>query len=255
MKVEDPIRVVVVGAQGRMGTAICSAIEASAIATLSAGVGSSEQFEAALTPDVDVIVDVTNAEAARVNLPIAAERGIQVVVGTTGFDDDDIARFDEMFKATDTTCFVVPNFSIGAVLLMEFSARAAKYFDGVEVIELHHNQKKDAPSGTATLTTRKIADARAESDAGDWTADPTERETAQGARGGVVDGIHVHSIRLPGLLAHEEVIFGSQGQILTLRHDSFDRAAFMPGVLLAVEKVSGLDSGVTFGLESVLGDE
>lgn len=193
-----------------------------------------------------VVVDFSQRSASVDNLIWLAEHRIHAVVGTTGFSEDEIGRFRAAF--VDSNCVIAPNFAIGAVLMMHFAATAAPFFDSAEVIELHHENKIDAPSGTAMLTVQRMAEASS-----DWTPDPTESEVVPGARGGVGPaGIHVHSLRVRGLVAHQEVILGTAGQTLTIRHDSMDRTSFMPGVILAVNKVSE-HAGVTLGLDALLG--
>jgi 4-hydroxy-tetrahydrodipicolinate reductase len=167
------------------------------------------------------------------------------VVGTTGFTEDDYDQLRKEF--TDSNCIVAPNFAIGAVLMMHFAELAAPYFEAAEVIELHHDQKIDAPSGTAMLTAERMAKA-----SDDWIEDPTRHEAVDGARGVRTGPIPVHSVRLTGLIAHQEVLLGTTGQSLTIRHDSYDRTSFMPGVLLAVKRVADTP-GVTIGLDSLLG--
>jgi 4-hydroxy-tetrahydrodipicolinate reductase len=204
------------------------------------------------TPDAfveagaQVVVDFTTLEAARSNLAWLASNGIHAVVGTTGFSTEDLEQIRSAFH--ESNCVIAPNFAIGAVLMMRFAELAAPWFESVEVIELHHDQKIDAPSGTAMLTVERIAAASAE-----WTADPTTTEVVDGARGGKGPaGIPVHSVRLRGLVAHQEVLFGTTGQTLSIRHDSLDRSSFMPGVVLAVKRVGELP-GLTIGLDSLLG--
>lgn len=194
---------------------------------------------------IDVVVDFTQLAAARSNLLWLADHGIHAVVGTTGFSDDDLGAFREAF--TKSNCVIAPNFAIGAVLMMRFAELAAPYFDAAEIIELHHDQKIDAPSGTAMHTLQRMAAASDE-----WAPDPTKEEVVAGARGAKGPaGITVHSVRLRGLVAHQEVLLGTTGQTLTIRHDSYDRSSFMPGVLLAVKAV-GDRPGVTIGLEALL---
>jgi 4-hydroxy-tetrahydrodipicolinate reductase len=183
------------------------------------------------------------------NLRWCAQQGLDVVVGTSGFGDDRLAQVGAW--AGPTRVLIVPNFSIGAVLMMRFAAQAAKFFDSAEVIELHHAAKMDAPSGTALRTAGLIGQARAAAGLG-APPDATEAQ-ADGARGATVDGIHVHSVRVAGLVAHQEVLFGGHGETLTIRHDSLDRASFMPGVLLGLRGVKQLPPGLTVGLESLLG--
>ena len=195
---------------------------------------------------VEVVVDFTHRDAARGNLAWAAEAGVHAVVGTSGLGDDDLGRLRAEFRKSN--CIVVPNFAIGAVLMMRFAELAAPWFETAEVIELHHDRKLDAPSGTAMRTVERMA---AASD--DWAEDPTRTLTLPGARGatGPAD-IHVHSVRLRGLVAHQEVLLGTEGETLSIRHDSYDRASFMPGVLLAAKRVAELP-GLTVGLDSLLG--
>lgn len=205
--------------------------------------GGPEVFE---RTGAQVVVDFTDRRACCDNLAWLAEHGTHAVVGTTGFSDDDMARFREEF--TSSNCVIAPNFAIGAVLMMHFAELAAPWFDSAEIIELHHDNKVDAPSGTAMLTLERMAQASQE-----WTADPTRSELVPGARGGVGPGdIHVHSVRLRGLVAHQEVLLGTTGQTLSIRHDSIDRTSFMPGVLLAVKAVPDTP-GVTVGLDVLLG--
>jgi len=193
-----------------------------------------------------VVVDFSHHGASVENLAWLAEHGLHAVVGTTGFSDAELDRFRSDF--TRSNCVIAPNFAIGAVLMMHFAALAAPYFDSAEVIEFHHESKIDAPSGTAMLTVQKMAEASS-----DWTADPTEHDVVEGARGGEgPGGIHLHSVRMRGLVAHQEVLLGTTGQTLTIRHDSIDRSSFMPGVLLAVKQVAERP-GVTVGLAPLLG--
>ena len=195
---------------------------------------------------VDVVVDFTRLDAACENLAWAAEAGVHAVVGTTGFSADDLERFRSAF--TRSNCIIAPNFAIGAVLMMRFAELAAPWFDTAEVLEYHHDGKVDAPSGTAMLTAERMAAASA-----DWAADPTEKEVVASARGGKGPaGIPIHSIRMRGMVAHQEVLLGTTGQTLTIRHDSYDRVSFMPGVLIAVKAVADRP-GLTVGLDSLLG--
>jgi 4-hydroxy-tetrahydrodipicolinate reductase len=198
---------------------------------------------------VDVAVDFTDLEAARGNLAWCGEHGVHAVVGTTGFSEADLAALAKRFPADGrANCFIAPNFAIGAVLMMKMAELAAPWFESAEIIELHHDGKVDAPSGTAMLTAQRIAAASAQ-----WTPDPTKTEVLEGARGGAgPGGIRVHSVRLRGLVAHQEVLLGTTGQSLTIRHDSYDRSSFMPGVLLAIKKVAD-HPGVTVGLDTLLG--
>ncbi|MGO8875878.1 MAG: 4-hydroxy-tetrahydrodipicolinate reductase [Acidimicrobiales bacterium] len=202
---------------------------------------------------VDVAVDFTVAAAARENLRWCSLHSVHAVAGTTGFTDGDLEHFAEWFGPSSTANAVVAaNFSLGAALMMRCAELCAPYFDGVEIIELHHEHKRDAPSGTSLATARRIEAARSAAGRGPLAADPTEQEVLEGARGGAtIGGVHVHSVRLPGLVAHQEVLFGSAGETLTMRHDSTDRVSFMPGVLLAVRGVAE-HAGLTVGLDSLL---
>ena len=194
---------------------------------------------------VEVVVDFTEATAARENLAWVAGHGIHAVVGTTGFSDADLSNFREAF--TSSNCVIAPNFAIGAVLMIRFAELAARFFDTAEISELHHDAKVDAPSGTAMHTAERIASASVE-----WSPDPTKTTLLEGARGGIGPGdIHVHSVRMRGMVAHQEVLLGTTGQTLSLRHDSIDRTSFMPGVLLAIKSVDR-HPGVTIGLDSLL---
>lgn len=195
---------------------------------------------------VEVAVDFTTRDVSRQNLEWLGDQGVHAVVGTTGFSEEDVESIRAGFSRSN--CVIAPNFAIGAVLMMHFAALAAPYFDSAEIIELHHDAKVDAPSGTAMHTVEKMAEASAE-----WTADPTRYEVLTGARGGRGPaGIPVHSVRLRGLVAHQEVLLGTTGQTLSIRHDSIDRTSFMPGVLLAVKAVGGRP-GLTIGLDELLG--
>ncbi len=239
-------RVAVLGARGRMGATVCEAVQADNGLELVAAVDMGDDLDIVGRSGAQVVVDFTVAEAARTNLARVAGWGMHAVVGTTGLGADDLAVLKAAF--TTSNCVVAANFAIGAVLMMRFAEIAAPYFDSVEVIELHHDNKIDAPSGTATETVRRMAAASA-----DWSADPTQTEVYPGARGGVGPaGIHVHSVRLRGLVAHQEVLFGTAGQMLTVRHDSFDRISFMPGVMLACKRIAD-HPGLTIGLEPLLG--
>lgn len=252
------IRVGVLGASGRMGAAVCNAVAADpdlsfvaafdphAVADASAhGVSITNNLDDLLAAEPQVVVDFTVAEAARENLPRIAAAGVHAVVGTTGLTEDDLAAFDTAFGASN--CLVAANFAISAVLMMRFAELAAPFFETAEVIELHHDQKIDAPSGTATATVERMAAASA-----DWAPDPTQHEVYPGARGGVGPaGIHVHSVRMRGMVAHQEVILGALGQGLTIRQDSYDRSSFMPGVVLACKRI-GDHPGLTIGLDTIL---
>lgn len=198
--------------------------------------------------DVDVIVDFTFYEASLGVLDWCATSGVHAVVGTTGFSDEDLARFEATF--TQSNAMIVPNFAIGAVMMMRMAEMAAPHFETAEVIEYHHNAKRDAPSGTAMMTARRIEAAKVASDS-EWDSDPTEQEVVPGARGGKVGGVGVHGVRMHGMVAHQEVIFGTTGETLTIRHDSIHRNSFMPGVLLALRNVADTP-GLTLGLDPLL---
>lgn len=239
-----------------MGRTVCDAVAADPELELVAAVDPGAAGEALRGVEVvpapgdaapmDVAVDFTVLLAARENLAWCAASGVHAVVGTTGFDDDDLERFRATF--TRSSCLLAPNFAIGAVLMMRFAELAAPFFETAEIVELHHDAKIDAPSGTAMQTARRMAAASAT-----WAPDPTTHEVVAGARGGVgPGGIHVHALRLRGMVAHQEVILGTQGQTLTVRHDSYDRTSFMPGVVLACKRVSERP-GLTVGLDALLG--
>jgi 4-hydroxy-tetrahydrodipicolinate reductase len=244
------IKVGVLGAKGRMGGEVIRAVGGAADMTVAAGVDEGDSRDS-LT-GCDVVVDFTHPGAVMANLRWCVEHGLNTVVGTSGFGED---RLDEvrgwLAGAPSARVLIVPNFSVGAVLMMRFAAQAARFFDSAEVIELHHTGKADAPSGTALRTAAMIRGSRDEAGLG---APPDATATSlPGARGADVDGIHVHAVRLSGLVAHQEVLLGGHGETLTIRHDSLDRASFMPGVLLAVRNIGDLDPGLTVGLESLLG--
>jgi 4-hydroxy-tetrahydrodipicolinate reductase len=240
------IAVGVLGARGRMGSAVCAAVEAAGDLTL-AGTADAGESRGPLA-DADVVVDFTTPDAVMDNLEWCLGAGKHAVVGTTGFDADRIARVhDWVAGADDVGCLIAPNFGVGAVLAMRFAAMAAPYFDSAEIVELHHPQKVDAPSGTARRTAELIAAARE----GQASPDATT-QALDGARGADVDGVRVHAVRLAGLVAHQEVLLGGHGETLTIRHDSLSRESFMPGVLLGVRWVVD-HPGLTVGLEAPLG--
>jgi 4-hydroxy-tetrahydrodipicolinate reductase len=261
------VRVGVFGAGGRMGSTVCRAvaedpdlelvaavdpyhagIDLAQLGLLGTGVQVSANADALAHAGAEVAVDFTVVEAARDNMRWCAENGVHVVVGTTGFSREDLADLEARFRESTANAVVAPNFAIGAVLMMRFAEIAAPYFETGEIIELHHDAKADAPSGTAVLTAERMAAAGKE-----WGPDPTTKVVVPGARGALVAGsIPVHSVRLRGLVAHQEVILGTTGQSLTIRHDSYDRASFMPGVLLAIRAVRDR-AGLTVGLDTLLG--
>ncbi|MED4204196.1 4-hydroxy-tetrahydrodipicolinate reductase [Neobacillus mesonae] len=197
--------------------------------------------------DADVLIDLTTPEAGPYHAKTALNHGVRPVVGTTGFTKEQLLELDEICKEKELGCIIAPNFAIGAVLMMKFSQIAAKYFQDIEIIEMHHDKKLDAPSGTAVKTAEMIASVRETKIQGH----PNEKETIQGARGADFDGMHIHSVRLPGLIAHQQVMFGSDGQTITIRHDSYNRASFMSGVKVAVETVMKQNTFV-YGLENIL---
>jgi len=244
------IKVGVLGAKGRMGSEVCRTVDAADGMELAAAVDVGDERDS-LT-ECDVIVDFTHPGAVMDNLRWCLSRGRNVVVGTSGFDEARLASVAGWLgDAPLARALIVPNFSVGAVLMMSFAEKAARFFESAELIEMHHATKADAPSGTATRTASMIAAARAAAELGP-VPDATVSEV-DGARGAVVDGVRVHSVRLAGLLAHQEVMLGGHGEILTIRHDSMDRSSFMPGVLLAVRGVASLPPGLTVGLEGMLG--
>ncbi|AXE38499.1 4-hydroxy-tetrahydrodipicolinate reductase [Acidipropionibacterium virtanenii] len=243
------IKVGVFGAKGRMGSEVCRAVEGAEDLELVAGIDAGE--DRAPLEAAEVIVDFTRPDTVMDNLAWAIDHDIHTVVGTTGFTEE---RYEELrarlSEHPGTGCLVAPNFGIGAVLMMHFAQQAARFYESAEIIELHHANKADAPSGTAVITAGKIAEARSAAGLGD-VPDATVQEL-DGARGATVDGIHVHSVRLPGYVAHQEVQFGALGEVLTIRHDSMDRVSFMAGVLLGVRQVP-THPGLTIGIEGFLG--
>lgn len=240
--------VAVFGANGRMGAETCRAVRQADGMNLIAGVDHGDPRDEA--KNAEVIVDFTHPDAVMGNLEWCIEHGKHAVVGTTGFNQERYDQIRAWLEAKPEVGIVIAaNFSIGAILSMELSKRAARYYESVEIIEMHHPNKADAPSGTATTTAHKIAEARAEAGLG-AVPDATEHEVP-GARGATIGGIHVHGVRMAGLVAHQQVMFGTAGETLTLRHDSYDRAAYMPGVLTAVREVPS-HPGLTLGIETLL---
>ena len=252
------------GAAGRMGRTVCEAvvgdpdlqlvaavdphhvgIDLSRVADVDSPLQLAAGPEAMVDAGAEVVVDFTVADAARANLAFAAEHGLHAVVGTTGFTEADLASLEEGFSKS--SCLIAANFAIGAVLMMRFAELAAPWFETAEIIELHHDGKVDAPSGTAMRTAERMAAASS-----DWSDDPTTSHVVEGARGGAgPGGIPIHSVRLQGLFAHQEVLLGTAGQSLTIRHDTYDRTCYMPGVVLAVKRVHERP-GLTVGLEPLL---
>jgi 4-hydroxy-tetrahydrodipicolinate reductase len=263
------MKVLICGASGRMGTTTVRAVHGhdgmevvAAVDVLNVGkdAGALAQIEPigvpieASLPEAlrrarpDVLVDFTTPGAVMDNLRGALREATACVVGTTGLSQEDLAELRKLCEAHDTTAIVAPNFSLGANLLMQFAAIAARHFDHAEIIELHHERKKDAPSGTAMLTADRMAEARSR----DLFAVPTEHLKLEGARGGERHGIQIHAVRLPGLVAHQVVLFGGPGETLTIRHDTTSHESFMPGLLLAIEKTREV-KGLVYGLEGLLG--
>ena len=259
------MRVGVFGAGGRMGSAVCRAVAADPDLQLAAAVDPyhagidlrqvdvdapgqiQRDADAFVRADVQVAVDFTVASAARENLRWCAGHKVHAVVGTTGLNEQDLEELRRLFVG-GVNCFIAPNFAIGAVIMMRMAEMAAPWFSTAEVVELHHDKKVDAPSGTALMTAERMAQASEE-----WAPDPTTNEVIAGARGGEGPaGIRIHSVRLRGVIAHQEVLLGTTGQSLSIRHDSYDRSSFMPGVVLAVKAVASRP-GVTVGLDSLLG--
>jgi 4-hydroxy-tetrahydrodipicolinate reductase len=243
------MRVGVLGAKGKVGATMVAAIAATDDLTLSAEVDEDDPLSLFVDSRTEVVIDFTHPDVVMDNLKFLIDNGIHAVVGTTGFTDDRLKQVEAwLAESPGTSVLIAPNFAIGAVLSMRFAEQAARFFKSAEVIELHHPNKADAPSGTAVRTARLIAEARK-----DMPPNPDATSTAlPGARGADVDGIPVHSVRLAGLVAHQEVLFGTQGETLTIRHDSIDRTSFVPGVLLAVRHVRER-AGLTVGIEPLLG--
>lgn len=247
------ISVAVVGALGRMGSLVAETVAGAGDLSLVAAVdrvpgsvaGVDVRTDLEALQDTDVAVDFTEPAGVLANLSAYRKMGIHAVIGTSGFTEERLDTVRSLWDGASGNCLIVPNFSIGAVLMMRFAEEAARYFAAAEVVELHHDRKADAPSGTSVATAGRLA------------GTPQRRavesaEVEKGARGADVAGVRVHSVRLPGLLAHQEVLMGNPGEILTIRHDSTDRISFMPGVVEAIRGVGGLPPGVTVGLDAVL---
>ncbi len=244
------IKVGVLGARGRMGSEVVKAVNDAPDCELVASLDQGDSLDALITAGAEVVVDFTTPDVVMGNLEFLIKNNIHAVVGTTGFADDRIAQLNTWLASNPKTgALIAPNFAIGAVLMMEFAEKAAKFFESAEIIELHHPNKVDAPSGTAARTAALIADARKKAN---LAAMPDATTTSlEGARGAVVGDVPVHSVRLRGLIAHQEVLFGGLGETLTIRHDSLDRVGFMPGVLLGVRQISS-HPGLTVGLEKFM---
>ncbi|MCP2343870.1 4-hydroxy-tetrahydrodipicolinate reductase [Actinomadura rupiterrae] len=246
------IRVGVLGARGRMGSEVCRAVENADGLELVASLDQGDALDGLAKAGAQVVVDFTHPDVVMGNLRYLVANGIHAVVGTTGFD---ASRLDAVrawqAETPGANVLIAPNFGIGAVLMMNFAAKAAPFFESVEIVELHHPNKADAPSGTARRTAELVAAARAEAGSG-ASPDATSQEIP-GARGADVEGVRVHAVRLAGLIAHQEVLLGGHGETFTIRHDSMNRESFMPGVVLGVRRVADLPDPLTVGIESLLG--
>jgi 4-hydroxy-tetrahydrodipicolinate reductase len=265
--VMNTIKIILAGPRGKMGQEVLKLINRTEHFTLVAAIDrknggktisdiTSLNNEALIFEDLstclkevraDVLIDLTTPEVGKIHTEIALKYGVRPVVGTSGFTEDDVALLGELAQSKKIGAIIAPNFALGAVLMMKFSQMAAKFFPDVEIIEKHHDQKLDAPSGTAVKTAELITKVRKEKQQGH----PDETEQMSGSRGAEMDGMHIHSVRLPGLVAHQEVLFGGDGQMLTIRHDSFNRESFMSGVQLAVETVMKIDL-LVYGLENII---
>lgn len=247
------IKVAVCGANGKMGREVVSAVKSAEDMELTARIdiicGEFNSIEKAHEErEIDILVDFTQPKSIYENAKYCLNNNINMVIGTTGLKDEQIKELEELSKKNKTACFIAPNFSTGAVLMMMFAKTASKYFNNAEIIELHHNQKKDAPSGTAIKTAQMMA----ENNENFANGNCAEVETIEGSRGGTsYNNIHIHSVRMPGYMASQEVIFGATGQTLTIRHDSTTRDCYMPGVLLAIRYVFD-KGGFTYGLDNIL---
>jgi len=246
----EQLAVAVLGAGGRMGAEAVKAVDAAEDMKLVAALGRSDSLEALVQAGADVVVDLTTPDSTEQNVRFAVEHGMHAVVGTTGWDEGKRRSLAALLEENPQIgVLVAPNFALGSVLASAFAAKASRYFESVEIIELHHPDKVDAPSGTAVRTAQLVAAARAE--AGLPASPDATTKALEGARGADVDGVKVHSVRLRGLVAHQEVLLGGSGEQLTIRHDSYDRASFMPGVLLGVRQVTS-HPGLTYGLDGYL---
>jgi 4-hydroxy-tetrahydrodipicolinate reductase len=240
------IRVGVSGAAGRMGLLTCEAVEATPDLELAGRFAPGHGFDdARALADADVIVEFARGDVVMANIAMWREMERHVVVGTSGFDQARLGELRKVWGEGPQRCLVVPNFSVGAVVMMSLAARAAPYFTAAEIVELHHDRKVDAPSGTALATAARMKPS------GERAVE--SQESVPGARGAEVGGVWVHSVRLPGMLAHQEVLLGNPGEVLTIRHDATDRTAFVPGIFLAIRSIEKLDPGVSVGLEDLMG--
>jgi 4-hydroxy-tetrahydrodipicolinate reductase len=245
------MKVGVLGARGKVGAEVCRAVEAAEDMELVAAVDADDSIDELVSSGAEAVVDFTHPDVVMDNLEFCIDHGIHAVVGTTGFDDERIDQLRSWLSdAPRTGVLIAPNFSIGAILMMRFAAEAAPFYESVEIVELHHPDKADAPSGTARRTASLVAEARRR--AGSGPIPDATSTSLEGARGADVEGIRVHGLRLRGLVAHQEVILGGPGETLTIRHDSMDRISFMPGVLLGLRSI-GSAPGLTVGLEAFMG--
>ena len=243
------IKVGVLGARGRMGSEVVKAVNEASDLELVAALDLGDSLDALVSNGAQVVVDFTTPDSVMANLEFLISKNINAVIGTTGFDDARIAKIKSLLASSKSGILIAPNFAIGAVLMMEFATKAAKYFESAEIIELHHPNKVDAPSGTAARTAELMSKSRKE--AGLAPMPDATTSSLDGARGATVGDIPVHSVRLRGLVAHQEVLLGGIGETLSIRHDSIDRVGFMPGVLLGVRQVVS-HPGLTFGLENFM---
>ncbi|MDO6655407.1 4-hydroxy-tetrahydrodipicolinate reductase [Anaerobacillus sp. 1_MG-2023] len=262
------VKIVIAGPRGNMGSEAVKLVDRTGHFTLAAVIDSKQtgqtvadieglpSLDAPVYTDLDkclsevecdVLIDLTTPEYGKKHMEIAFNHGVRPVIGTTGFSNDDVEELSKVAEQKELGAIIAPNFAIGAVLMMKFASMAAKYFDDVEIIEQHHDRKLDAPSGTAVKTAKMISEVRNAKKQGH----EDEREDLEGARGADYEGMRIHSVRLPGLVAHQEVLFGGEGQTLKIRHDSMNRASFMPGVQLAVETVLKIDQ-LVYGLENIM---
>lgn len=246
----NKLPVAVLGATGRMGSEAVKAVEAAPDMELVAALGRRDSLQTLVSAGAQYVVDLTVPDSTEANVRFAVEHGMHAVVGTTGWSADRLQRLEDLLSEhPETGVLIAPNFALGSVLASAFAAKAAPYFESVEIVELHHPNKVDAPSGTAVRTAELMAASRAE--AGTPSSPDATAKELPGARGADVDGIRVHSVRLRGLVAHQEVLLGGEGEQLTIRHDSYDRASFMPGVLLGLREVAA-HPGLTVGLDGYL---
>jgi 4-hydroxy-tetrahydrodipicolinate reductase len=255
----NPIKITIAGPRGRMGEEAVKLVEETEHFQLISMLDRKQPEKETTVPvftnieecfrseKPDVLIDLTTPEVGYVHTKTALEYGVRPVVGTTGFTSVELEELKAISEEKQLGCIIAPNFAIGAVLMMKFSKMAAKYFEDVEILEMHHDQKLDAPSGTAVKTAEMIREQRNLKQQGH----PNEKETIDGARGANIDGMHIHSIRLPGLVAHQQVMFGADGQALTIKHDSFHRGSFMSGVKVCVDTIMNLET-LVYGLENIL---